>query len=161
MTPAPRGSTATLATNGEKRSWFGRALRWFLEPIYWWGDFKGADGRPSYFKLMGTASFIYGLVLLFRLWSHYFAEIEGAKTHPGTGELAFLLAFSFLVFYLPYGIKGLALYAQSRGAGAADALTKAAEREPETLRAQAVLEQTRATIAERRAAADGDYEATP
>jgi hypothetical protein len=155
-----RGSgPETLATGGEKRSPFGRLLRFFLEPAYYWIDLKGADGRPSHMKVVGLGSFAFFLGLLFRLWAHFFTEAENGGPHS-TGELAFLLSFSFLVALLPYGLKGLTVWAASRMAGAADVLAKAAEREPETLRARAELERTRAEIAGRREAGDGDYEAT-
>lgn len=160
-----RGSSETMAPGSEKRTWFGRLLRTFLEPIYYWLDLKSAghDGvaRPSYIKVAGLTSFVLGSVLLVRLWSHYFYEAEVGHDHPGQGELAFLLAFSFLVFLLPYGLKGLQVWAATRGGGTVDVMREAAIREPERLRAQAELEKTRADIAERRQKAGGDYEATP
>lgn len=150
----------TMAAGGEKRSAFGRFLRWFLEPVYYWVDLKGPDRRPSFTKLVGLLSFVYGLVLLFRLWGHYFHRADNGG-HPGTGELGFLLAFSFLVFLLPYGIKGLSVWAATRGGGSLDLLKSVADREPERLTAQATLERARAEIGERRRQGGGDHEVTP
>ncbi len=160
-----RESGGTLANGGEKRSWFGRLLRFFLEPVYYWLDLKsvGHDrvARPSYIKVAGLASFLLGCGLLVRLWGNYFQRIEAGKEwiRPTTGELGFLLAFSFLIFLLPHGLKGLQVWAQTRGGSTLDVLHEAATREPERLRAQAELEKTRAAIAERRAQGDG-YEVT-
>ena len=153
----PRASAATLAHGAEKRTWFGRFLRVALEPAYYWLDLRGSDGRPSFTKVTGVTSFAFGIGLLFRLWAHFFGEHE---SHTG-GELAFLLAFSFLVFCLPYGIAGLKTWSASRQlAGAAPALAAAAKADPERLRAQAVLDATRAKIAERRTAGGDDFEVT-
>lgn len=156
-----RTSSETLAPGGEKRSWFGRLLRAYLEPIYYWLDLKGADARPSFVKVAGMTSFALGAVLLVRLWSHYFHEAENRGGHPGQGELGFLLAFSFLVFLLPYGLKGLQVWAATRGGGTVDVMREAAIKEPERLRAQAELEKVRADIADRRAKGGDDYEVTP
>jgi hypothetical protein len=157
-----RGSGATLADGGEKRSGFGRFLRYFLEPMYYWLDLKGADGRPSFIKVFGLISFALGAALLVRLWARYFQEAAaGGVAHPGQGELAFLLAFSFMVFLLPYGLKGLQVWALTRSGGTIDVMREVAIREPEKLRAQAELEKVRADIASRRAQGDGDFEATP
>jgi len=161
-----RPSGGTLTTGSEKRTWFGRLLRLFLEPIYYWLDLKsvGHDhiARPSYLKVAGLTSFVLGSILLIRLWTHYFYEAEGGHgEHPGQGELAFLLAFSFMVFLLPYGLKGLQVWAQTRGGGTVDVMREATIREPERLRAQAELEKVRADIEDRRAKGGGDYEITP
>jgi hypothetical protein len=150
-----------MAPGGEKRTWFGRLLRFFLEPTYYWLDLKGADGRPSFMKVAGLTSFVLGAVLLVRLWAHYFHVAESTEhTPPGQGELAFLLAFSFMVFLLPYGLKGLQVWAATRGGGTVDVMKEAAIREPDRLRAQAELEKVRADIADRRAKTGGDFEVT-
>ena len=166
-TPA-RGSSGgrTLDEGGERRSWFGRLLRVFLEPVYFWLDLRGRDRRPSHTKIFGSVSFALGIGLLFRLWAHFFSEAEavlpsGIRAPHPAGELGFLLAFSFLVFALPYGLRGLNLWAMTRGGGTADVLRKAAEREPDRIRAQAELERSVAAIAERRRQGGGDYEASP
>lgn len=153
---------ATLANGAEKRTWFGRLLRLFLEPIYYWLNLKGPDGRPSYSKVMGTISFVFGMGLLFRLWSHYFAEAETVgHAHPGMGELGFLLGFSSLVFGLPYGLKWLTTWSATQGMAAQATLHMASQHEAARIDAQANLEKVRADIADRRRAAGGDYEATP
>ena len=154
-----RSSLPTLGPGSEKRTVLGRALRVVLEPCFYWGDWRGADGRPSFTKVSGMLSFAFGVSLLLRLWSHWFRESANGF-HPGATELGFLLAFSFLVFCLPWGIKGLTVWGQTRAAGLADALAKAAEREPETVKARAELERVRAEIAARRKAGDDEYEVT-
>lgn len=162
---APRESARTLASGSERRTWFGRLIRFILEPVYFWLDLRGPDGRPSHSKIFGTISFGLGIGLLFRLWTHFFSEAEavlptgGRAPHPA-GELGFLLAFSFLVFVLPYSLRGLNLWAATRAGGATDVLRKAADREPERIRAQAEFDRTQAAIAERRAQGGGDYEAS-
>lgn len=162
-----RDSSPTIALGGEKRGYFGLFLRYFLEPLYYWLDLKsiGHDGiaRPSYIKISGLTSFLLGSLLLVRLWLHYFHEAEAGKewAHPGQGELAFLLSFSFMVFLLPYGLKGLQVWADTRGGGTVDVMREAAIREPDRLRAQAELEKVRADIEARRKATGGDFEVTP
>lgn len=147
----------------DRRTGFGRWIRRVVDPpvdyVFWRLDLRSPDGRPSYTKVFGAASFGFGVALLFRLWTYFLGQPGGLAATP-TGVLAFLLGFSFLVFALPYGLRGLTLWAATRAGGTAAALRTAAEAEPERLRAQADLERARAEIAARRAAGGDDYEAT-
>jgi hypothetical protein len=101
--------------------------RW-LNPFYIF-DLVGRDGRPSFTKLLGIASFVLGWVLVFTvvqvldLWA---------------------TIFLMLLFGVPYGMRGYRLFVESRAAGLTGAASDAARGQPEVERARADILQRRA-----------------
>ena len=107
-------------------------MRW-LNPFYVF-DLAGKDGRPSFTKLLGLASFVLGWALVFRV----VAVLDLWAT-----------IYLTLLFGVPYGIRGYRLFAESRAAG----LSLGA---PDAARAQADVERGRAEILQRRAMGSAD-----
>lgn len=113
--------------DAKRRTWWGRTCRYWLSPTLYWLDCLDEKRRPSHSKILATIAFLYGLHWTGRtLTTVIVVWLEQGKAPPAW-LFAFVLAFSSLVFALPYGLNGLKAWLVTRGGGTVQAFERAAE----------------------------------
>lgn len=121
MTPFGNHVERAAAEDQDRRSRWGRLLRWFLGPIYYHLDLRGADGRPSHAKLTYTAALVVGLAGM--VWIGKIDAADGDVSWGFLGYVVLVLAFALgkqvfnhLSLYLVsrFGDRALAAVAQRR-----------------------------------------------
>jgi hypothetical protein len=150
-------------TGAEQRSLLSQVVRYFLDPLVYYFNLQGSDGRPSHSKIFGAIAFFFGLPMI---WLMFQTHVEGKQAAmklaqlgiaaPTNGaELTFIISFTTLVFGAPFGLAFYRIYLSSKTATAqAQALGQAA-----VAGAQASAEISRA-VTERRQLGEGEYEVT-
>lgn len=98
-----------------------RFLRWAIDPwmdwLAYWLDLKGRNGRPDHGKVLSTFAFFLGCTGIVASSSYLLIE----KPSSPESMLAFILAYSALVFSLPFGLAGFKVWATTKGGGTVDA----------------------------------------
>lgn len=110
--------TGALHHDGpEQLTYWGRAWRYVLAPVYYWLDLLDTERRPSHSKVTWTVAFGFGLGLLVFMVHLILADHDA----PTPTELAFILGFAALVFALAGGLDGYKAWLKTRGGGTVDA----------------------------------------
>lgn len=129
----------------EHRTLWGRFLRYWLGPIYYWTDTLDDQRRPSHTKFTWTVAFFWMMGLFTQLDVFFIRRaLLDDRSLTGT-ELGFLVAFGSLAVACAGGLNGFKVWSK-RNSGT-DALKAGIEAD-----AKAVLD--------RRASVDGDHEPT-
>jgi len=122
-----------------------------LGPLYYWLDLYDVNRRPSHSKIKTTSVLAVAVILTIAVATYTFRT---------GGSVLALFGYIVLVVFASYGLAGLKIWAYTKGGGVSETLTATATAEPERLKAQAALEQTRADIQARRDSTGGEYEPT-
>lgn len=125
----------------EQRGLWGRWLRATLGPIYYWCDWYDATRRPAFNKVKPGLAFFVCTALNIAVAVHLLSHVGDATEF----EWGVLFAFTGLNVFASYGLAGLKLWSETKGAGSIAA--------PGRLSSDAILT--------RRAIVGGDHEITP
>lgn len=131
----------------EARTLWSQLCRYWLPPIYYFLDLNDRTGRPNHGKVLSTVAFFLGCVGIVAAGTGVLRE-DSIKGHAS--ELAWILAYSALVFSLPFGLSGFKVWASTKGGGTTEALARIGVADL----------QTSAEVAARRAQGGGDFEVT-
>jgi hypothetical protein len=134
-----------LAIGVRRRRLVNRVLRSttdpFLEWLFHWLDLNDRSGQPNHSKILSTFAFFLGCAgVVASSWYLLMHETTSVAT------FGFILAYSALVFSLPFGLAGFKVWASTKGGGTVEAEAQVATAEI-------------AAIAARRQQG-GDYEVT-
>jgi hypothetical protein len=104
----------------DHRRWQNRLLRWIVDPwmdwLYWRLDLNNRLGHPDHGKVLSTFAFFLGCAgIVASSW--YLLEHELTSV----AAFGFILAYSALVFSMPFGLSGFKVWATTKGGGTVDA----------------------------------------
>lgn len=107
----------------ERRTWWGRFVRYWSAPIFWLADITDGSGKPVHSKVLSTLVILILLpttILLGRAIADNVATASGVVVTGFVAVMVLEVAASF-------GPRMMELYLKTRGGGSLDALTEAAK----------------------------------